>query len=166
MALTASNWRCTSEVMGDNAVTIHGTTQLHPLGHTIVCVDTNTATDRGEAEFVYLGGLDTTAAGDLVVIDGLLTQLAVAESVGSCAVSMSACVTGEYGWYQVRGPAIITCATTVADNAQLYLAATTATDDSVVTGDHVLGCRTMGASDTNQVLCLIMYPKVANTNAT
>lgn len=163
MALTASTWQCISEALGDVSVTTHGTTQLYKLGHRITCVDTGT-TDRGEAEFVYLGGLDSTVAGSLVVIDGSLTALAAARTVGSCAVAMSACVTGEFGWYQVRGQAII-ASDTAADNKQAYIDGTAGqVDDAVVAGDYVLGCRTMGATDTGQTLCLIMYPKVADTD--
>ena len=161
MAISASSWQCISEVGTSQPIDATSTTQKHPLRHVVTCRDTS-VNDRGEAKFVYMGGLDTTAAGNLVFLDGDLTELTVANGVGPAAVAMSACPTNSFGWYQLTGQAIITSGT-VSDNAQMYVTASAGSiDDAIVAGDEVIGCRSMGASDTGQTLCVILYPKCIN----
>lgn len=164
MAISAATWVPT-DVIGLNAqITDHTTTQQHPINHRVKCRDTS-SNDRGFADFVYLKGVASTVAGDLVIFEGNGTTIrAAARGEGPCAVAMSACVANEYGWYQLTGRAIIT-AGTVADNAQLYLTATAGSvDDAHVAGDGILGARSDGATDTGQILATINYPCVADTD--
>lgn len=162
MALTASTWAPVSEIGLNQAIADTSTTQHYKIGKRIRCRDVGT-TDRGEAEFVYLKGVASTVAGDLVVFEGNGTTIrAAARAEGPCAVAMSACVASNYGWYQLTGSAIIT-AGTVADNAQLYLTATAGSvDDAHVAGDGIFGARSDGATDTGQILATINYPHVAD----
>lgn len=95
-------WRISDGRIGYQRITDTSTTKNHPLG-TIV-----RATDEtyGEGEFIYLTGVTSTVAGTFVNYDdsfqtaintgGLATPRPV-------AVSMSANVGSQYGWYQISG---------------------------------------------------------------
>ena len=104
-----------------------GTTQNHPLGTRIKGVDAGTLA-YGEAEFIYLKGVASTAAGDLVVYDPVAatTTRLVAASRGPVAVAMSANIASQYGWYAVFGnvPVNTTSAGIGAANAGLASTAT------------------------------------------
>ena len=105
----------------------------------------------GAGEFIYLKGLDNTVVGSIVVYnsDDWSTKLAVANDIGPVAVAMSACVTGEYGWYQIQGKAIGKVLTGFADNAYCYLTSTAGSiDDAVVAGDFIFGMKGASAIGT------------------
>lgn len=132
--------------LGQPLITAHETTKRVPLG-TIVRADDPT---YGAGEFIYLKGLDTTAVGSVVLYspDDFSTSLLAANDIGSVAVAMSACVTGEYGWYQISGKAVVK-AGTVADNGNVYATATAGTvDDAVVAGDRVKNAKFASADGT------------------
>ncbi|NBD11826.1 hypothetical protein [Corallococcus silvisoli] len=122
------------------------TVQNAPLGTLITAQDAL----LGEGEFVYLKGVASTAAGDLVIYDqraGTTTRT-VAGSRGPCAVAMSANVANQYGWYQVSGAAAVKSAAAVAA-ASVYVTATAGTvDDAVVATDKVDGARYKTADGT------------------
>lgn len=122
------------------------TTQLAPLGTLITAQDPAS----GEGEFIYLKGVASTAAGDLVIYDqraGTTTR-AVAGSRGPCAVAMGATVANTYGWYQVSGAAAVKSGAAVA-GASVYVTATAGTvDDTVVATDKVDGARYKTADGT------------------
>lgn len=100
------------------------TTQRHPLGHTIKAVDPV----YGEGEFIYLAGVASTAAGDLVVYDPKLgtTTRTVAASRGPVAVATAPILATQFGYYQVAGQSVVstTAAGTGAANALLQVTAT------------------------------------------
>ena len=103
-----------------------------------------------EGEFIYLKGVASTAIGDVVIFDQYAntTIRAVAGSRGQAAVAMSANVANQYGWYQIRGAAVVKSAAAVA-NARPYLTATAGTiDDAVVAGDSIDGARYKTADGT------------------
>jgi hypothetical protein len=105
----------------------------------------------GAGEFIYLKGLDNTVVGSWVTynLDDWSTTLAVADAVGPVAVAMAACVTGEYGWYQISGKAVGKVLSGFADNANVYLTSTAGSvDDTVVAGDYVYGAKGASAIDT------------------
>jgi hypothetical protein len=147
MAITAGTW--VSVVDGGVADTsAHGTTQLTDLLRKIKVKDVG-STNYGFGELIYLKGVASTAAGDLVTYDATgATARAAARGVGPVAVALSACVANEFGWYQVGGLAKVTSGT-VASAKQLYLTATAGTvDDAVVAGDVVYGATSASADDT------------------
>ena len=82
--------------------------------------------------------------------DDFSTSLATANDVGYLAVAMAATVASEFGWYQVKGKAVIKGLSGLADNASLYLTSTAGSlDDAVVAGDRVKGyAKTASALDT------------------
>lgn len=164
MAISHGTWAPVSEIGLNQAIDSNSTTQNYTIGKRIRCRDVG-STAYGEADFVYLKGVASTAKGDLVVFEGNGTTIrAAARAEGPCAVAMSACVASEYGWYQLTGLAVITSGT-VSDNAQLYLTATAGSvDDAHVAGDGILGARSDSASDTGLVKATINHPHVGDTD--
>jgi hypothetical protein len=72
-----------------------------------------------------------------------------ANAIGPVAIAMSACVTGEYGWYQIQGKAVGKVASGFADNGNVYATATAGTvDDAIVAGDRVKNAKGASAIDT------------------
>ena len=128
-------YRINNTLVGVQRINVDSATQRHPLG-TIV---TATSDTYGVGEFIYLKGLDTTAVGTAVTYnaDDFSTTILAGNAIGPVAIAMSACVTGEYGWYQISGKAVV-LADTVADNANCYIDGTAGRfDDAVVDGDMV-----------------------------
>lgn len=165
-APTASTWKCISEIGLNQDVTAVDTTRNYPIGHKIRCVDVG-STDRGEAEFVYWKGVASVAAGDLCMFDGGIVARSAARAVGPCGVAMGAITASSYGWFQVRGKAIVTADGTCADNGQGYVCATAgAVSTTVATGDMIHGCRVSTAVDTGQAVVDLMYPACADTDNT
>lgn len=125
------------------------TTQLLPLGTKVRAVDAT----YGEAEFIYLKGVASTAAGDAVIYDGTAgtTTRAVAASFGPVAIAMSANVASQYGWYCVSGcvPVNTTAAGTGAANNRLKTTATAGQlTVSGTSAQKVDGARCNTAQDT------------------
>jgi hypothetical protein len=116
-----------SPQLGMQPIATTSTTQNHPLGTKIRALDVGTL-GYGEGEFIYLKGVASTAAGDLVVYDPVAgtTTRTVAATRGPVAVAMSANVASQYGWYQVLGQAAVNTASagTGAANALIQTSAT------------------------------------------
>ena len=95
------------------------TTQKHPLGTIVRGVDPI----YGEGEFIYLLGVASTAVGSIATYDVTTYQTTLSAVGGSIprpvAVSMSANVAAQYGWYQVSGLAVCkkTCTVSLAAGA-------------------------------------------------
>lgn len=107
-----------------------------PLGTIVNAVDPV----YGEGEFIYLLGLAATAVGSWVTYnaDDYSTTLLAANAKGPVAVSMSANVASQYGWYQISGKAVGLVLAGYVDNALVYATATAGSvDDAVVAGDRV-----------------------------
>ena len=123
-------------LVGAQPIAVTSTTQLHPLGTIVRATDPT----YGDAEFVYLAGVASTAVGDLVVIDQGTTARTGTSSRGPVGIAMSANVASQYGWYQISGQAVVNVAGAVADNALVYATATAGSaDDAVVSGAQVDG---------------------------
>jgi len=119
--------------------------------------------DKDGNEFIYLTGVASTAAGDLVTYDELfITTRSVAAAVGPCAVACAATIANTYGWYQILGSRTIAVSAAVADNGKVFLTATPgATDDTSVAGDQVVGAiYRAAAGGAGTVLCQLDHPKV------
>lgn len=123
-------------LIGSQPIADTSTVQNHPLGTIVHAVDPV----YGEGEFVYLQGLAATAIGTWVTYnaDDNSTALLAANAIGPVAISMSANVASQYGWYQISGKAVGLCLAAFADNANVYATATAGSvDDAVVAGDRV-----------------------------
>lgn len=146
-----SNFVPTGQTIIPQAIDETSTTQKLPLGTRVEAKDV-ASTAYGVGEFIYLEGVASTVVGSVVLIDqdDFSTSLAIANDVGYLAVAMSANVANQYGWYQVKGKAVIKGLASLADNASLYLTATAGSlDDAVVAGDRVKGyAKTASALNT------------------
>ena len=139
--------------------------QEAPLGTRVTARDIDNP-GYGTGEFVYAKGVASTAAGDLVLIDGagFTTTRASADGVGKVGVSMSANVANYFGWYCVDGTVEITSGD-VADGAQLYLTSTAGSvDDAVVPGDVIYGAYAVAADSGGKTLSSISSPFVNNVS--
>jgi hypothetical protein len=113
------------------AIADNSTSQKAALGQIVTCKDPT----YGVGEFIYLKGVASTAVGEWVTYnsDDWSSALLAADAIGPVALAMSACVAGEYGWYQISGKGVGLVATGFADDANCYATATAGTvDDAVV----------------------------------
>jgi len=121
----------------------------------------------GEAEFIYLKGAASTAAGTPVIYDenANTTTLGVAGSRGPVAIAMAANIAGQYGWYLIAGSIPVnTGANTVASGAPMYWTSTAGSlDDAVVSGDKIDGMVSKAANSGGFTLVQVDRP-VANGN--
>lgn len=134
-------------LIGGQAIASTSTTKNHPLG-TIVVADDPT---YGAGEFIYLLGVASTAVGSWASYnpDDGSTALLAANASGDVAVSMSANVASQYGWYQIKGKAIGKALASFLDNAEVYATSTAGSvDDAVVSGDKVYNAKGASAVDT------------------
>lgn len=122
---------------GVQPITDHVTSALHAVGTIIRAKDPT----YGEGEFIYLVGVASTVVGSLVSYDAAGTlsfQSALhtteLDKPRPIAVAMSACVAGEYGWYQISGQAVMTKADTVSFAAGAALAGASGLAIAAVSG--------------------------------
>lgn len=123
------------------------TTAKHTLGLIVRAKDPT----YGAGEFIYLKGVASTAVGSWVTYnaDDFSTALLAANAIGPVAVSMSANVADQYGWYQISGKAVGKALASYADNGLVFATATAGSvDDAVVDGDMVHLAKGASAVDT------------------
>ena len=130
--------------MGAQPIQTTDTVQRHPLGTIIKAVNDT----YGEGEFIYLLGVASTEAGSLVRYNATTyqTTLVVNTAVQACpvAVSMSANVATQYGWYQIEGNAVIKkTGVSVNPSVTIFLSATAGRIKVAASaGLQVVGART------------------------
>ena len=145
------------------------TTKKEQLGRTVRARDM-ASTGYGDGEFIYLTGVASTAVGSVVTFEEgtYVTALAPAGGIGRIAAAMSASVASEYGWYQIRGRAVMKVLASCTADKVLYLTATAGSlDDAVVAGDEVTTSYSLTAIDTpatGQAEVSICYPSVSDTS--
>jgi len=101
-------------LIGAQPIAVTDTTQNHAVGTIVRGVDPT----YGEAEFIYLKGVASTAVGSIVTYNTSSGTTALAP-VGTnkpqpVAVAMSANVASQYGWYQISGIAVVAKSATVS----------------------------------------------------
>jgi hypothetical protein len=108
-----------STLAGAQPIANTSTTAAHALGTIVRAADPT----YGEGEFIYLLGVASTTVGSIVTYDPT-TYLTTLSAVGgniprAVAVSMSANVASQYGWYQISGQAVCakTCTISLAAGA-------------------------------------------------
>lgn len=146
------NFKAISPVVGMQPIMTTSTTQNHPLGMKVLAQDFGSL-GYGVGEFIYLKGVASTAAGDLVTYDETAgtTTRTVAATRGPLAVAMSANVANQYGWYQVFGQAAVSTASagTGAANAFIQTSATAGQGTvSGTAGQKIEGAICKAAQDT------------------
>lgn len=157
------------DLPGAQPITDTSTTQNHPYGYRVRAKDPT----YGDAEFVYVKGVSSGAAGLLATYNAEtgVTALTGARSKGLCGVMMAALSSSTtFGWLQVRGAADVQVAGTVASGATVYLTSTAGkVDDAVVAGDIVYGANFATADGTpaaNHALVSLAYPYCGDTDNT
>lgn len=136
-----STFVSTETVVVPQAIATNSTTQEHPLGTIIRAKDT-AATALGEAEFIYLKGVASTTVGALVTYNVSFQTALATSAVGTAnphAVAMSACVAGEYGWYQISGLAVVSKANTTSFAASAALASASGEAIAAATTNRLAG---------------------------
>ncbi len=163
------NPKSSSHLIGTQAILTTSTTQNHVLGTIAKAVDMGSAA-AGEAEYIYLKGVASTAAGDVVVYDqkaGTTVRLVddVSGGIGLVAVAMSACVASNYGWYCISGVVPVSAAATVVAGLPCYMAAAGQIDDDVVAGDLITGMFTQTTTTSSFAYCQLSRPYVLQSVA-
>lgn len=150
MAYTITEARIVNQKIGDTS-----TTQADlPLGTIVRAKDPT----YGEGEFIYLLGVASTVVGSVVTWDGASTgtptyQTALAPATANLAqpvaVSMSANVAAQFGWYQLSGNAVVaTNGTLAAGPGPVYLAGSGQVSSTAVAGKQMLNARNCTATGT------------------
>lgn len=147
-----------------------------PIG-TVAQFRDNGSTALGMGTFIFLPGVASTVAGDVVsyltadgagtgVSDGASTTrwTGTANTGRPLAVATAAVnATTKWGWYQIQGSAIVNVSGTVASANPLYFAQTAKLGATAVDGKQVLGALASSANgvpDTNQAIVLLNAPHV------
>lgn len=104
----------------------------------------------GDGEFIYMKGIGSLVAGDVVAYDEFYTTgRMVSATRGPVAVAMSAALLNQFGWFQVQGVAVVSVLAAFAANAACYLTGTAGNiDDAVVAGQKIDGMWSHSAIDT------------------
>jgi hypothetical protein len=129
-------YKVSSQQILGQAIIDNSATQSLPLGSIVQGIDET----YGSGEFIYLKGAANTVVGSWVTYnaDDFSTTLLAANAIGPVAVAMSACLAGEFGWYQISGKAVGKVLAGYVDNALVWATGTAGSvDDTVVDGDMV-----------------------------
>jgi hypothetical protein len=106
-------YRISDGRIGYQRIADTSTTQNHPLGTVVRAVDPT----YGEGEFIYLKGIGSTVVGSVVNYDDSYTTALDTTGLATPrpnAVSMSANVANQYGWYQISGLSVCAKANSVS----------------------------------------------------
>jgi hypothetical protein len=163
MAYTITETRIVNQKIGDTSATQADI----PLGTIVRAKDPT----YGEGEFIYLLGVASTVVGSVVTWDGASSgtptyQTALAPATANLAqpvaVSMSANVAAQFGWYQLSGNAVVaTNGTLAAGPGPVYLAGSGQVSSTAVAGKQMLNARNCTATGTpasNQAVVQIDRP--------
>ena len=142
-------FKITDPLVGAQPIAVTDTTQNHALG-TIVRAEDPT---YGAGEFIYLKGVASTVVGSLVDFDPYLATTALSPAtggVGPVAVSMSANVASQYGWYQIAGVAAVKAPNAMTAGADVFSLAATpgSVDDAAVNGEQILNAKVSTTTGT------------------
>jgi hypothetical protein len=114
-------------------------------------------------EYIYLKGVGSTAANDVVIFDEgyastrLSTSFSGAAQVAVAQAAVDA--TTKYGWYLIWGLGSASAAATVAADQMLQPTATAGqVDDTTTAGDFIIGMHSTGAAASNVVAVQLNYP--------
>jgi hypothetical protein len=125
-------------------------TQINPNGTTAKFYDDV----WGEGEFIYLPGVASCAAGDLVAYDLLPTGVTVTRATGLAnsgrplAVALGATAAGQWGWYQIGGVAIVNAVAGATAGTAVLSATTAQVQTTHIAGSQILGARLSSAVGT------------------
>lgn len=162
MAYPTLNYRQTSPTLGAQPIAQTEATAKHNVGQRIRAMDYT----YGEAEFVYLPGVASLAAGDVVVFDEKAgtTARALQGMRGHVAVAMAATTAGLYGWFAVDGAVpVATSAGSISCGAAYLTTAAGSIDSVEYEGEKVDGFSIKAQPSGGFVTCRLSAP-AANGN--
>jgi hypothetical protein len=147
------------------AIADTSTTQKLALGTVVRAFEKDTVA-IGAGEFIYLKGVASTVVGSLVTYDPFLATTTLAPAtggIGPVAVSMSANVASQFGWYQVSGVAAVKAPNAMAVGSDVFMLAATpgSVDDAVVASEQVVNAAvstTTGTPSSGLALVTIQRP--------
>ena len=117
ITVTSGTWSISSPIAGVQAIATTSTTKQHALGTVVRAMDIGTNA-YGEGEFIYALGVASTIVGSVVTYDPATYQTTLCAVGGGIArpvaISMSANVATQYGWYQISGIAVASKLSTVS----------------------------------------------------
>lgn len=137
-----------------------------PLGTIVKGVDPT----YGEAEFIYLKGVDSTVVGSVVTYNTTTYQTALVTVANGknkglpIAVAMSANVSSKYGWYQISGNAVVKkTSVAVTPAVPIFISATSGRIKVLASaGQQILGAQTANlttiVTTTSTVVVTIARP--------
>lgn len=139
-------YQLTSAYIGAPVLTDTGTTKKVPLGTIIRAYDPT----YGEGEFIYLLGVGSTTAGDMVTYNATTWQTALLTTTNGenkgvpVAVAMSANLATYYGWYQISGNAVVKkTGVAVTPQVPIFISATAGKVKVLASsGQQILGAMT------------------------
>ena len=130
----------------------------------------------GEGEFIYLPGVASVAYGDGVLYDLMpgaeaIVRVTTTNGAGKgrpIAFASAAIVAGKFGWFQIRGVAVVSVAAGYVAGL-LYTTATAGVlDDAVVALASIvgaLGSSAVGTPVANKAYATLLYPRTQGTVA-
>ena len=115
-------------------------------------------------QYIYLLGLAATAAGTWVTFnESYATALLTGDAIGPVAISMTANIGSQWGYYQISGINTIAVTDTIAADKQLYIDGTDGrADDADVAGDTIIGAISQTADTSNVATVWINHPFVTD----
>lgn len=155
----------TSPYAGAQPIADTSTVQNHPIGTIVRAFDPT----YGEGEFIYLVGVASTLVGTVVTWHDADTTLGLTafattavDSGEPLAVSMSANVASQYGWYQISGIAVVGKANTLSLAPGVDLAIASGLAIAAATTNRVRGLNTAITASASALVitvpCLIQRP--------
>ena len=155
-------YKIITPLVGAQPIANTDTTQNHSLGLIVRAEDPV----YGAGEFIYLKGVASTVVGSMVDFDSYLATTALSPATGGTgpvAVSMSANVANQYGWYQIAGIAAVKAPNAMVPGAEVFSLAATpgSVDDAAVNGEQILNAKvstTTGTPSTGLALIEINRP--------
>lgn len=160
--MPSAAWSLDDQLIGYQAISDTSTTQQHPLG----TIAAGRHPTYGGGEFIYLKGVASTVVGSLVDYDlnaATSTLSPATGGTGQVAVSMSANVASQFGWYQIAGTAAVKAPNAAVVGADVFMLAATpgSVDDAAVAGEQILNAKflsTTGTPSTGLALIQINRP--------
>jgi hypothetical protein len=156
-------FRSDTGYIGHPPITDISTTAKVPVG-TIICAHDDDG--GGAAEFIYLQGVASTVAGDVVEYNSSfqsgLSSIAITAPAEPLAVAMAACTASYYGWYQISGLATVAKGSGTSFAADAGLGATSGKAVAVASGlivnGAVVASAASGASAVTTVSVMLNRP--------
>lgn len=142
--------------VGAIAISEISTTAVEPVLSTVKMFDPT----YGAGEFIFLRGVASLAAGDIVTWDstGQTTRAGTA-SRGQIAVAAAAVPAGSFGWFQRSGLALVNSgANAVASGAAIQCSGTATIDDTTTAGQYIDGMTSRAANSGGFTLCQFDKP--------